>query len=393
MGRAILPLWLVGLLLTSCNHSTSPSSSSTNTNSLNLGLCRGCSAPAGTQKPKVGMWYFDGWADTSTSNKHLYPPSELLQTVWSGREPTTGWYDNAQSTIETFSNWGQQAGISFWTFEWFPGGSTPSSNGMNTALTNYLASTTAQQNMQFAVAYMNGFATDPVTPANWQTYCNSLVAYFTNPSYVRVNGKAIFFIFNPDNLNTVFSGAGGLSAAVNTLNATAQNAGVQLTIISLNGMPSATVASAGITTYSYYSNVPNPGSVTLGTVASPAQNPYSVLVSAAQSIWSQNEALSSSKGGTYIPVVTTGWDNRPWGNYESQLIASEAYISRDPTSVANLYAQAASWAWSHASHNPNPSQPIVMIEAWNELGEGAYMVPTQGDGTTYLAALAAQIPQ
>jgi hypothetical protein len=29
----------------------------------------------------------------------------------------------------------------------------------------------------------------------------------------------------------------------------------------------------------------------------------------------------------------------------------------------------------------------VLIEAWNELGEGSYIIPTAGDGTTYGDAL------
>jgi hypothetical protein len=35
-----------------------------------------------------------------------------------------------------------------------------------------------------------------------------------------------------------------------------------------------------------------------------------------------------------------------------------------------------------------PAPPIVLIEAWNELSEGSYLVPTVGDGKAYGTALA-----
>src|SRR5438105_15457082 len=37
---------------------------------------------------------------------------------------------------------------------------------------------------------------------------------------------------------------------------------------------------------------------------------------------------------------------------------------------------------------PAPAPPVVLIEAWNELGEGAYLVPTDEDGYSYGQAIA-----
>jgi len=34
---------------------------------------------------------------------------------------------------------------------------------------------------------------------------------------------------------------------------------------------------------------------------------------------------------------------------------------------------------------------LVLIEAWNEFGEGSYVIPTVGDGTSYGDALAATL--
>jgi len=40
---------------------------------------------------------------------------------------------------------------------------------------------------------------------------------------------------------------------------------------------------------------------------------------------------------------------------------------------------------------PAPIPPLVLIEAWNELGANGFLVPTVGDGTSYGDALAAML--
>jgi hypothetical protein len=43
--------------------------------------------------------------------------------------------------------------------------------------------------------------------------------------------------------------------------------------------------------------------------------------------------------------------------------------------------------WANANSQvrpePTPAPPLVLIEAWNEFGEGSHMLPTVGDGFSY----------
>jgi hypothetical protein len=52
-------------------------------------------------------------------------------------------------------------------------------------------------------------------------------------------------------------------------------------------------------------------------------------------------------------------------------------------------------AWGNTNPSlrpePPPAAPLVLIEAWNEFGEGSHMLPTVGDGTTFGDALAAML--
>ncbi len=67
------------------------------------------------------------------------------------------------------------------------------------------------------------------------------------------------------------------------------------------------------------------------------------------------------------------------------------WYSRTPQDVATFVDDAITWVESNPLFRvePTPAPPLVLIEAWNEFGEGSHMLPTVGDGTTYGDALAA----
>src|SRR5260370_14081568 len=124
--------------------------------------------------------------------------------------------------------------------------------------------------------------------------------------------------------------------------------------------------------------------------APPAVNgvlPFSSLSDAGKWIWSQGAAKSPVP---FIPVSMTGWDPRPWNEreyYTNDLM----WFSRTPQDVATFVSDAITWAESNPQLRaaPSPAPPITLIEAWNELGEGSFITPTVGDGTTYGDSLAA----
>ena len=69
------------------------------------------------------------------------------------------------------------------------------------------------------------------------------------------------------------------------------------------------------------------------------------------------------------------------------------WFSRTPQDVTGFVSAAITWANSNPllRTEPAPAPPLVLIEAWNELSEGSYLVPTIGDGTSYGDSLAAML--
>jgi len=79
-----------------------------------------------------------------------------------------------------------------------------------------------------------------------------------------------------------------------------------------------------------------------------------------------------------------GWDPRPWNE-------SNIWFSRSPQEVANFVDAAINWANANPALRAEPSSipPLVMMEAWNEFGEGSHLLPTVGESTAYGDAVAA----
>ncbi len=110
-------------------------------------------------------------------------------------------------------------------------------------------------------------------------------------------------------------------------------------------------------------------------------HPFSLLSDAGHWIWSQGASKSPVP---FIPVAMDGWDPRPWNE-------GHVWFSRGPQEVAAFVNDAIRWADSNPQLRPEPSPtpPLVLIEAWNEFGEGSHLLPTVGEGTGYGDALAA----
>jgi hypothetical protein len=84
--------------------------------------------------------------------------------------------------------------------------------------------------------------------------------------------------------------------------------------------------------------------------------------------------------------VMAGWDPRPWHErVEGRLF----WYKRTPALFGHFVRDAIRWS----AANPvalvrDQRRPLVLIEAWNELGEGSYIVPTIGTCHRYGRALA-----
>jgi hypothetical protein len=95
---------------------------------------------------------------------------------------------------------------------------------------------------------------------------------------------------------------------------------------------------------------------------------------------------------SFIPTAMAGWDPRPWNETEG-ITGDLMWYSRTPAEVATFVQSAITWTAANPQLRPEPAPtpPLILIEAWNEFGEGSHMIPTADDGTTYGDAVAAML--
>lgn len=339
---------------------------------------------------RLGAYYFDGWSGPLTNYHFNGLPFGLYQD----RQPLSGWQDNSPCAVEQQLAWARRFGIDFFVFDWyFNAEVNDPGEDLNSAL-KISHSLPDRHGMQYAILYVDA-PPFVVAPADWTTAVGEWTSYFTDPAYVLVNGKPLFLVIDMGNMRQAFGSSVAVADAFAALRTAAQARGfpgvyIVGGIAVANGsagqdalFPDLTMAQAdGYDALSAY-NYP---------YAPPAFDgmlPFSTLSGAGKWIWNQ-VALKSPV--PFISIAMDGWDPRPWDEREG-LTQFMMYYSRSPNEVATFVSDAITWAESNPKLRPeaSPAPPIVLVEAWNELGEGSYMVPTVGDGTSYGDALATML--
>ncbi len=348
------------------------------------------SLAANQTKARLGAYYFDGWSSPLT-NFHF---QGLPLGPYKKRQPFSGWQDTYRCSVEQQLASAHNFGIDFFVFDWYfdvrrnePGDKLNSALAITHALRD-------RHGMQYAILYVDS---PPFVAgkAEWSSVIKEWLGYMKDPAYMRINGLPALFIIDVGEMYQVFGSDAGVVAALNELRATAQADGLPgVYVVGGFGQPDGTLGqnslndgfsladSDGYDAVAFY-NYP---------FAPPAVNgmlPFSKLSDAAR--WTWYEAAHHSSVA-FVPTAMAGWDPRPWDEREPDT-NDLMWYSRTPKDVANLLADAIRWVGVNPKlrPEPEPAAPLVLIEAWNELGEGSYIVPTAGDGTSYGDAIAGML--
>jgi len=347
--------------------------------------------PASIQtRTRLGAYYFDGWSGPLTSGHFQGLPLGPYQD----RQPLSGWQDNSTCAVEQQLATAHSFGVDFFVFDWYFNVQASDPNGnLNSALqvTHALAD---RHGMQYAILYVS--APDFfVGPTNWSSAVTEWVGYMADPDYVLINGKPALFVLNVGEVRKEFGTSTAVSTALQQLRAAAQAQGLPgVYVVGGFGTPSGTLGQESLddgflgaqqdgydaVAFYGYPFAPTPVNGML---------PFSSLSAAGQ--WTWNEALLHS-ALPFIPTAMAGWDPRPWNETEPNT-GDLMWYSRTPQDVSTFVQDAITWTASNPQLRPEPSPtpPLVLIEAWNEFGEGSHVLPTAGDGTTYGDAIAAML--
>jgi hypothetical protein len=369
-----------------------PGGGTSNSLQFNIPCVLAPAGPASNQThARLGTIYFDGWAGPLTS----YHLSQLVNSTFQYLQPLSGWRDDNPCAVEQALAWANNFGIDFFVFDWYYKAQVVSpTENLNSAIeiTHALPD---RHGMQFAILYVDQ---DPfiIPAADWTSAFNEWIGYMKDPAYLLVNGKPYFGVIDMRLMRQAFGSSAAVKAALDQLRAAAQAQGLPgvYAVGYLNApdgapqddglFPDLSSAQAdgydAVSEYGYGFSEP---------LALSGAQPFSVLADTGKWTWDQAVLKSPLP---VIPVAMDGSDARsPEGDHESG--RPLFWFNRSPQEVATFVGDIITLAESNPQvrAEPAPTPPLVMISAWNELGNGSYMVPTVGDGTGYGDALAAML--
>jgi hypothetical protein len=335
---------------------------------------------------RVGAYYFDGWAGP-LDGLHF---AGLRDGPFSDRMPLYGWSDRDRSALQQQLRWAGAYGIDFFVFDWYFAAHASSDPFLNQALRNY-RSLQDHDGVGFALLYVNtrgrGGKDDFVIPrSRWRATAEQWVLQnFLRRDYVRVSGRPVLFILDSVGLKRQLGGDRGVDWAFGVLNRTAREHGLPGVFIVggiyvEHGFDWGRLSEVltrdhydALTQYAYPAAPP----------AHSGERSYPQLIASAEKIW---DRFAATSGIPYIPDLMAGWDPRPWNERVGGRLF---WYRRTPAQFERFVRDAIRWSAAHpGALARGERRPLVLIEAWNELGEGSYIVPTAGTCHRYGKALA-----
>lgn len=323
-------------------------------------------SPTLADKPLVGVYYFDGWAgrNRSTAEWAKNAPTHLtekLTTDFSDRTPVWGWRDDDLAIMEKQIDLAADNGVDYFLFCWYWRDDQKSLNEdavkslcLHSSIELFLRARNHHR-MKFSLLIANHSGARIEGEENWKAAVRYWGRrFFQDEQYLCVDGKPVVTIFLSDDAKPY----------IPAMRKEAEDTGLKgLYLVSCNSWEK-----GDYDMLSWYNCVEPAQGAT--------ERPFADLCHYAESRW--DVCRENHPDDPILPCAMAGWDARPWeGTYSHP---GSYYVDVNPKDFAAHIGQALRFADS----NPDSSPRFVNIYAWNELGEGGYLVPTQGDPKTKL---------
>jgi hypothetical protein len=313
-------------------------------------------SPGPSQPPAtVGCYYFDGWAGESrhadTADWARNAPTHLTQGLvedFPEREPIWGWRDDSVEIMQQQIDLAADHGVDFFAFCWYYHTDEQAirDDCKNGCIDRFLKAKNNNR-MKFCLLVANHGGYLMPRTEDWQLAAKVWIPLMKHPRHLTVDGKPVVIIFNSND---------DLTAGVAHLRVAARAAGLPgVTVVGCTGS-----RESG---YDYWTRY---------AIKPPRSRPETDYADAVP-------VFPTIHDKPCIPLVTAGWDCRPWqgprglGNKPP----GPYFTDRTPEKFAAHLRNAATWMDQHPQQTTK--ERLVLVYAWNEFGEGGYVAPTKGD--------------
>ncbi|MCB1127225.1 MAG: glycoside hydrolase family 99-like domain-containing protein, partial [Verrucomicrobiae bacterium] len=313
---------------------------------------------------EVGVYYFPGWQTASQ-----WQPLQRFPE----RRPVLGWYREGDPEVADWHiKWAVEHGITFFAYDWYWSQGT---RQLEQALHDGYFKARYRHLLKFCLLWANH------NPPGTSSLDDCLAVtrywienYFRRPEHLTFDGKPVMILFSPHRL-TEDLGSDGVKRAFDGMREECRNAGLKgLYLIACVGDAGGArkAAAEGYDAVTAY-NWPHLGKTGEGNFA-----PFETLVPAYRRQW--EHLIEDSPVPLWPLPVCGGWDSRPWHG-ENNLVR----FGRTPERFRQHLLDAREVI---QIRNPESERPkAILVEAWNEWGEGSYIEPHSEFGFGYLDAI------
>jgi hypothetical protein len=313
---------------------------------------------------EVGAYYFPGWQNASQ-----WQPLQRFPE----RKPVLGWYREGDPQVADWHiKWAVEHGITFFAYDWYW---SQGARQLEHALHDGYFKARYRHLLKFCLLWANHNPPGTSSQADCVAVTRHWIEnYFRRPEHLTIDGKPVMIIFSPDRL-TEDLGSAGVRQALAAMRIECERAGLKglhlIACVSEAGglRRAAEEGYDAVTAYTW------PG---LGMSGEGKFAPYGTLLAGYRRQWKQ---LQDESQVPLCPLpLNGGWDSRPWHG-ENNLVR----FGRTPELFQRHVRDAKQFLETVPS--PTPVRKVVLVEAWNEWGEGAYIEPHSEFGFGYLDAL------
>ena len=299
----------------------------------------------------IGAYYYPGWWEASRWDPIRRFPE---------RTPVLGFYQEGDPTVVDWQiKYAVEHGIRFLAVDWYWRDGHEDLRGL------YAGLSTARYRklLKFCFLYANHDPFNVHDRAEWRTVVQYwLDQYFHREEFYKIEGKPVIVMFSPGNLRSTLGGSEGVKTALDEAREMARKAGLPGVYFMACASPDEAelrrLHDEGYDVVTAY-NYPSAGA---------NRSPYRDLVDAYVSIWDRLRAAGSID---YLLAPLAGWDPRPWHG--------ENTLAR-PGNTPEEFRRMLLAARDRMDPKGPPSRRIMIVEAWNEWGEGSTVEPDLEDG-------------
>ncbi len=343
-----------------------------------------CACAVEQPRPLVGVYYFPGWYRGGPDR----PEGEwsewraFIATCPEPR-PLCGFYDDSDPRLwrDYFLPWMEGHGVDFLAFDWYYNAGEELLNG---SLDRGYLPAASGSSVRFCIHWCNHGGLPWKQPMDQSLDAvlrmTDLLCerYFLRPEYLRIGGRPVLIIYDVPELVSY----GGERQARRSLSALRQRArergegGVYLVAVTTDNSPQhiAWLRWLGFDAFTAYTYSPlRPPTVAWDSPVIPYFAQTGLLVS---ELYPFLKRTGREQGISYWPTAFPGWDNRPRRAVQEVFVLTGNTPEQFERMVRGALA------------NVSAESPVVMVEAWNEWGEGAFLEPDRRRGFGFLRALA-----